>query len=177
MCIGAVGAILSAGLSIAGAAAEYSAAQDAANAQNAYYMQNAREAQRAAVETYVHQNIRLNQEKMAADQEAFENSVKALEKRGTAFASAGEAGVSGLSVDALVGNIFAQEGRQRMSVDTQYQMNRANVLSEMEETHGRAQARINSVQRANSPSAASYIIKGLSGAVGAFRPTSSLAIA
>lgn len=169
MCIAAVGAVLGAGLSIAGAMAEYSAARDAADAQNQYYMQNAREAQRAATETYVHQNIRIVQEKEAADQEAFEDSIEALKKRGTAYTTAGEAGVSGLSVDALVGDIFAQEGRRRMALDTQFDMNREKVLAEMKETQSRAQARINSVQRANYPSAASYLIKGLSGAIGAFR--------
>jgi len=169
MCIGAVGAVLSAGLSIAGSMASYSAAQEAADAQNQYYMQNAREAQRAATDSYVSQNIRLHQEKEASDQKTFENSVEALRKRGTARTAAGEAGVSGLSVDALVGDIFAQEGRQQMAVDSQYQMNRQDVLSQMDETRARAQARINSVQRANSPSAASYLIQGLSGAVGAFK--------
>jgi len=145
--------------------AQYSAATEAADAQNQYYMQNAREAQRAAVDSYTSQNIRLRQEKEAADQKRFEDSIEALKRRGTAYTSAGEAGVSGLSVDALVGDIFAQEGRQAIAVTSQFQANRQNILSEMDETRARAQGRINSVQRANYPSAASYIISGLSGAV------------
>lgn len=167
MCIGIIGGILSAGLSIMGAAAQAQAANDAAAAQNAYYMQNAAEAQRAARDSYVSQNIRLHQEKEAADQKTFEASVEALKKRGTVYNTAGEAGVSGLSVDALVGDIFAQEGRRQMSIDTQYKANRQDVLSQMDETRARAQARINSVQRSSGSSGASYMIQGLSGAVGA----------
>lgn len=159
------------GLSIMGSMMEYQAASDAADAQNEYYMANAREAQRAATDQYMYQNRRLVQEKNATSQEMFEDSVAALEKRGSAYTSAGEAGVSGLSVDALVGNIFAREGRQRMALDTQYQMNRDNVLSEMEQTRAQAQGRINSVRRAESPSMGSFLIKGLTGAMGGLRGT------
>lgn len=172
MCVGPVGAVLGAALSIAGSMAQYSAAQEAADAQNQYYMQNAMEAQRAARDAYVSQNTRLHQEKQAADQKTFETSVEALKKRGTARTSAGEAGVSGLSVDALVGDLFAQEGRQKVAIDTNYDMTRQDIISQMDETRARAQQRINSVQRASGPSAASYLISGLSGAVGAFRGVS-----
>lgn len=175
MCIGAA-PLLGMALSIAGAMVEYSAAVDAADQQNAYYMENAREAQRAARETYVHQQLRIAQEKEASGQEAFEAKIKALEKRGSAFASAGEAGVAGLSVDALIGNVFAQEGRQLMAIDTQFKMNRDAQYAEMRETEGRTQARINSVQRASYPSPGAFLVKGLLGGRGGFKG-SGLAIA
>jgi len=168
MCVGIL-PILGMGLSIMGAMMEYQAASDQADAQNQYYMQNAREAQRAATDQYMYQNRRLVQEQAATEQEMFENSVTAMERRGTAHASAGEAGVSGLYVDALIGNIFAREGRQRMALDTQYQMNRDNVLSEMDQTRAQSQGRINSVQRAQPPDPAAFLIKGLTGAMGGLR--------
>lgn len=177
MCIGPAVGLLSAGLSIMGAAAEYQAATDAADAQNEYYLQNAKASQQAAVNSYMYQNVRINQEKEAADQTKFEDSVAALKKRGTAYTSSGEAGISGLSVDALVGDIFAQEGRQHMATETQFKMKRDQVLSEMEQTRANAQSRINSVQRANYPSAGSFLIKGLSGALGAFKGGGGLQIA
>lgn len=149
--------------------AEYSADSQKADQQNAYYMENAREAQRAARDTYVHQQVRLREERAASSQEAFENSVKAMQARGSSYVSAGEAGVAGLSVDALIGSIFAKEGREQESVDTQYQMNRDNIRAEMDKTQSNAQARINSVQRANAPSAAAFLIKGLSGAIGGMK--------
>lgn len=173
MCIAAIGPILGAALSVAGAMAEYSAAKDAAAEQNAYYEQNRLEAQRAARDTYVHQQTRINEEREAASQTMFEDSVKALEARGSAYTSAGEAGVSGLSVDALVGNIFAKEGRQHMATLTNYEMKRDEVRAEMEQTRSNAQARINSVRRASNPSAAPFLIKGLSGAVGALKGLSA----
>jgi hypothetical protein len=160
--------ILSAGLSIMGAAAEYQAANDAADQQNQYYLDNAKAAQTAAANTYAFQQYRILQEKEAAEQDAFEIQVGGLKKRGTAYTSSGEAGISGLSVDALIGDLFAQEGRQQMSNATQYQMDRNKIVAEMEGTRAQAEARINSVRRANYPSAASYIIKGLSGATKAF---------
>jgi uncharacterized protein YfiM (DUF2279 family) len=167
MCLPILGAVLSAGLSIAGAAAEHQAANDAAARQNQAYLDNARAAQTAAVNSYMYQNTRIQQERKATGQQLFEDSVAALKKRGTAYASAGEAGISGLSVDALLSDVFAQEGRQHMATLTQYDMNREKVLSEMEGTRANAEARINSVQRASYPSSASFMIKGLSGAVSA----------
>jgi hypothetical protein len=169
MCIGPALGILSAGLSIMGAAAEYEAANEAADRQNQYYLQNARAAQQAAVNSYMYQNTRLRQEREASGQTLFEDSIAALKKRGTAYTSAGEAGISGLSVDALIGDIFAQEGRQHMATLSQWEMNREKVLSEMEGTRANAEARINSVQRANYPSSASFMIKGLSGAISGLR--------
>lgn len=168
MC-GLVGAVLGAGLSIMGSIAEYSAQTAAADAQNEYYMQNARAAQQAAANQYMWQQKRIAQERERTDQEMFENSVKAMEKRGSAYASAGEAGVSGLSVDALIGNIYAQEGRQQMAELTQYEINRDQIRAEMDQTQAQAQRQINSVQRASYPSFGSFLIKGMAGALGGFR--------
>lgn len=168
MC-GLVGAIIGAGLSIAGSMAEYSAASQAADAQNAYYMANAKAAQKAAADQYMWQQKRIQQEREKSSQEMFETSVEAMQKRGSVWASAGESGVSGLSVDALIGNVFAQEGRKQMIELTQYEINRDQVRGEMDQTQANAQARINSVQRAAKPSMGSFLIKGMSGALGGFK--------
>lgn len=165
------------GLSIVGSMMSFSAAQQQADAQNQYYLDNAREAQRAATDQYMYQNVRFQQEKEAAQQQAFEVAQEGLKKRASAYTSAGEAGVSGLSVDALVGDLFAQTGRRQMSVDTQFQMTRENIVAEGRQSQAQAQSRINSVQRVHGPSPMAYLIKGITGGLSGLGGKSGLQIA
>jgi len=166
-------AILGAVVSLAQGVAGYASASQQADAQNQYYMENARAAQAATVNSYANLQIRQMQEREAADQKAQENAVAALEKRSTAQVSSGEAGVTGLSVDALVGNLFQQEGRNWMSINTNLQMTDQNLRTEMDNVKAQGQGRINSVQRAQSPSPFPFLLQGLSGALEAFRGPSA----
>ncbi len=168
MCVAAIVAVTSAALSIAGSMAQYSAASQAAKDQNEYYLANAKASQQAAVNEYAALQNKQVQEKVASSQQLFQQNVEALQARSSAAAAAGDAGVSGLSVDALVGDYFAQQGRRAEALDTQYQMTAGNIRAEMEQTEAKAQSRINSVQRANPPSIVPFLISGASGAVNAF---------
>jgi hypothetical protein len=167
MC-GPILAVLGAVVSLAQGAAGFASAQQQADSQNDYYMENARAAQAATRNQYENIQIRQMQEKEASDQKAQENSVAALEKRGQAQVSAGEAGVSGLSVDALVGNLFQQEGRNWMAINTNLQMTDQNLRTEMDNAKAGGQSRINSVRTADNPSPLPFILQGVSGALGAF---------
>lgn len=159
-------AVAGAALSIAQGVAGFGAAQQQADEQNARYMANAREAQRAAVQSYGNQQIRADQERTSAGQQLFQQNIEALEKRGTAFAAAAEAGVSGLSVDSLTQTVTAQQGRRADVLGQQLSANLAAIRSNMDDTRASAQARINSVARAENPSPLPFIIQGMSGAVG-----------
>jgi hypothetical protein len=62
------------------------------------------------------------QEQVALAQKLQANKRKAMEAQSTATVSAGEAGVAGLSVDALRNDLAAKEARYNNSVSTQAQM-------------------------------------------------------
>lgn len=62
------------------------------------------------------------QEQVAAAQKLQANKTKAREARATARVSAGEAGVVGLSVDALMNDLTRKEAMYNNSVNTQGQM-------------------------------------------------------
>lgn len=62
------------------------------------------------------------QEQVALAQKLQANKRKAMEAQATATVSAGEAGVAGLSVDALKNDLAAREARYNNSLNTQAQM-------------------------------------------------------
>lgn len=156
------------GLSALSSASAFAGASQQAADQNALYQSNASASTVALATDYANLGVKSVQERQAASQKKFDTSLDALKARSTAWTAAGEAGVTGLSVDALVGDYFAAEGRQRQAIDTNNQMTQANIRAEMDSAQATAQNRINSVQQARSPSMLPFMISGLSGAVNAF---------
>ena len=157
MCVG-IG-ILSLGLGIAQGVMGFAAQSQAASAQNAYYTANAEAAQKAAINRYAFEQNKIIQERNAASQQNNETRIAALEGRSTARTASGEAGVSGLSVDALIHDYYGREGRRIDSIDSNYQMNRDYLRAEMESTRAQTEARINSVQKAAPPSFADAALR------------------
>jgi hypothetical protein len=160
--------VTSALMSVAQAGAGFAGAQAQADAQNEAYAANALSAQAAARGQFEDLNLRRNQTKLGADQNLFDKSIEALQKRSTAVTAAGESGVTGLSVDALVGSLFAQEGRNADRIGGQYAADVANIETQMRDASANAQRRINSMQQAADPSPLPFIIQGASGAVNAY---------
>lgn len=152
MCAPVAMAIASFAIGAAQTVVGFMGEQAAADAQNQYYAENAKAARQATVNQYAHQQNRIIQERRAASQEKQNATVDALKARATAKTAAGEAGVSGLSVDALVQDFYAQEGRYSNSIDNNFQMTSDYLRSEMESTQAQGQSRINSVRRATPPS-------------------------
>lgn len=70
--------------------------------------------------------VQQRQEQIAAAQRIQESTRKAREARATARVSAGEAGVSGLSVDALINDLTREEASYRFATNKQTQMNDVN---------------------------------------------------
>jgi len=60
---------------------------------------------------------RQQQQQLATDK-LTANSIQAAQARATARVSAGESGVSGLSVDALIGDLYRQEGTNGLAIKT-----------------------------------------------------------
>lgn len=163
MALGALAPILGMISSIGSAVVGYAAQKQQADQQNAYYAQNARAAQMAAVNQYANQQNQIIQKRNAASQQVEETHIAALKARGTAHVASGEAGVTGLSVDALIDDFYGREGRRVDSIDQNYEMDRDYMRANMESTEAQAQQRINSVRQASEPSFADAAIRILGG--------------
>ena len=81
--------------------------------QQAQFEANREASQRAAVNQYASQQLRIQQEGEAAAQTTQDVALEGQAARSTARTAAGEAGVSGLSVNALLQDLSAQEGPLR----------------------------------------------------------------
>lgn len=150
------------------AVAGYQQQKQQADQQNEFYAANAKAANQAAIAAYQNQQIEMNQKLASADQSITERRIEALKARGTARDAAGAAGVTGLSVDALVNDYYGVEGRGVDSVMTNFDMERQNIIAQMDATYHNTTARINSVQRAAEPSFLGAAIRIAGSAVGAF---------
>lgn len=79
---------------------------------------------------YLHEvssmRLQQGQEQVAAAQRLQESTRKAREARATARVSAGEAGVAGLSVDALINDLTREEANYNFATNKQTQMNDVN---------------------------------------------------
>jgi hypothetical protein len=74
------------------------------------------------------------QEQEVAAQRLQNSSKRAREARATARVSAGESGVSGLSVDALINSLTQQEAGFNFATDQQLQMNDVNRTMQLEQS-------------------------------------------
>jgi hypothetical protein len=160
--------ILGAALSIGQAAAGYGAAKKQAAEQNAYYEQNRLNAVAAANDRYAALNNNTIQERKASSQQLIQKRIEALKAKSKAFVASGEGGVTGLSVDALLQDYEAQEGRQLEAIHTNYGLKRDRNYDDAVATYHNAVSRIHSVRQASKPSALPFILQGLGGALGAF---------
>jgi len=135
------GAAASAGSAIAGASAStlISAGLGAASAGSSIYGQRQQAKTQAKVqanasaaerERYLREvssmRVQQGQEEVAAAQRVNESARKAREARATARVSAGEAGVAGLSVDALINDLTREEANYNFATQQQLQMSGVN---------------------------------------------------
>lgn len=135
---------------VASAGMEYVHAQQTANVQEQMYQQqytqNAQSAQKAAVQNYAAIDQRIVQEQTAASKEVEQSVIEARKAAATTRVAAGEAGISGLSVDALLGDIYGASARHADEVNQQTEWTVQQLQREKEGISSNAQDRINSVQ-------------------------------
>lgn len=155
-------------LSAASAVVGFQADQANYERQQQMYENNRIEANRAAADNYASTQNRMLQEQKAASQELQASQVDALQARSTAEVAAGEAGVTGLSVDALVADFYGQQGRFERTLTNNTQMQADYLRGEMDATKHQTAGRINSVDQGQKPSFAGAAIRILGGAVDAF---------
>lgn len=130
----------------------YQAEASAAQQQNRLYRENAMRANETARQQMFDTQQRMIQEQEAGAAEKIDTMREAREARATAEAAAGEANVSGLSVEALMREFSGREAafNDRVDQNTDWSMRQLN--NEMRGVRANAEDRINSVQRAAKPS-------------------------
>ena len=115
--------IIAVGLGIAQMGAQISGQRQMAKTQ-AKVQANASAAERQRyLQEVSSMRVQQGQEQVAAAQRINESAKKAREARATARVSAGEAGVAGLSVDALINDLTREEAEYSFATQQQLQMN------------------------------------------------------
>lgn len=124
----------------------------AADAQNDFYRANAENANNSARNQYAATQTRMSQETEAAALEKHSTKLDAEAAIASAETSAGEAGVSGYSVDRLLRDLQGREARYSSAVDTNLDMSLSQLQSSMDGINSTAQNQINSVRSVSRPS-------------------------
>ncbi|MBB2681892.1 UNVERIFIED_ORG: vacuolar-type H+-ATPase subunit H [Rhizobium esperanzae] len=130
----------------------FQAQSQAANEQNRLYADNAKRANQTARDQMFQTQQRMLQEQEKAGAEKADNLRDAREAKATATVAAGEGGVSGLSVDALLAEFDGRAATANDRIDQNTDWTLAQLNNEMKGIRSNAEDRINSVQRAAKPS-------------------------
>ncbi len=139
-----------------------------AKMQNQMVRENQKAANANLVREYADTQKRQIQEEDAASVQKQDIAREARAARATSMVAAGEAGVSGLSVDALIADVYGKEAtaKDRISQNTGFTVD--NLKSEMNGFKAKAQDRINSIPWANGPSPFAAALKIGGSALGSY---------
>ncbi len=130
----------------------YMGEKQAAVTQNAMVRENQKAANANLVREYADVQTRQIQEEDAAAVQKQDISREARAARATTMAAAGEAGVSGLSVDALLADVYGKEATAKDRISQNSGFTTSNLTREMDGLKAKAQDRINSMPWATGPS-------------------------
>ncbi len=158
MCVAAM-PLLTFALSAASAVVGYMGQQQQYQAQMAQKIENDRAAAEAARNRYESISKSLLSERKKAAGEANEAQIEGLKARSKARVASGEAGVSGLSVDALLNDFSGQEERYLGRIDQNYDTTKFAYEDEKRGAYDTARARINSMATPVKPSFAGAAIR------------------
>lgn len=160
MCVAALAAApgLMQGLQIASAVGGLIAQQQKASAIEAANQRQYQAAVSARNANAAQSYLQANQEREATIQKLEENNAKARAAQATAAVSAGESGVTGLSVDALLADLEGKGGRYNSSVMTNYDRALMAINRDIENNDNKAASVINGLK---SPDAPDFIGTGL----------------
>lgn len=145
-------------LAIASTVASTAAQAQAARVQSAMNQRQAQNAIRAANANYAQVNLEGLQQAEATQQKLSQNNLAATAAASTARTEAGERGVSGLSVDALLAEIGSNQNRYETSVRTNYDRATGALDNQRENIYASAQSTINGLK---APPMPDYLGAGL----------------
>jgi hypothetical protein len=138
-------------LTIASSAAQLIAQQQAADAQTAANQRQYQNTMQARAANLNQTNLEMTQEREAAMQKLTENNLAARAAVSTAKVSSGEAGVSGLSVDALMSDLGNKQNRYNSSVSTNYDRSMGAIENQRQNIGINAASQINSLKTPAMP--------------------------
>jgi hypothetical protein len=139
---------------VVGYSAQKKASDEAYTEQTRVYNENQRNALLAFGDQQAASNQRIAQEQDAAAADSMDVSLEARANRARNMVAAGEAGVSGPTVDSLMRDIYGKEGRSLSRIDTNLDWSTQQLEAEKTGQTHQTVSRINSVARAkkNDPS-------------------------
>lgn len=155
-------AAASGAVSLASAAGNASAQSDA----NEIAKQNSIEARDA---NYDQLHLMAQQSQASAEQQIFENDTEALQATERAKVSAGESGVTGLSVDALLADMYGRQARFNDNVTQNLENQQQQIGFEMENAARTSQSQINSLPTPQKPDYLGTALGTGSGIFGAYK--------
>lgn len=156
------------GLGIAQSVAGYSAANAQYKSGMEVYRQNAENAAQSTARTYSNINIKAQQEGQAAAQSQQQGEIDKAKAVASAEVAAAAGGVSGLSVDAVLRDIYAQAGRNEATADANLRMSRGYLQGELKSAEISGQSQINSMPIPEKPSAVPYLLNAFSSGLNAY---------
>ena len=125
--------------------------QQQAKAQNAYNEQQAKNALEAYKANIDQTNLMQSQEHAAATQKINENNRAAEAAKAKALVSAGESGISGLSVDALLADLSGGQARYNDSANQNYENASMAIDNQRKNAQINATSQINKLETPKSP--------------------------
>lgn len=138
-------------LTAASSAATVYQQQQAADAQVAANQRQYQNTMRAMAANVNQTNAEHMQQREAAMQKLDENNMNARAARSTAQVSAGESGISGMSVDALLSDLGNRQQRYNSAVTTNYQNAEMAINNQRENIGIDAASQINSLKTPAAP--------------------------
>ncbi len=146
-------------ISAATTVTDYMAQAQQTETHNQMVRQNQEAAQANLRNEYAAVQTRQLQEEDAAAVEKQSVSREATAARATAMASAGESGVTGLTVDALLADIYGKEATYKDRVSQNTGFTTDNLKAEMKGLQAKAQDRINGIAPMNGPNPLASALK------------------
>jgi len=137
--------------SVASTVASVSAQSQAADAQSAANQRQYENTMRARAANLNQTNLMQQQEREAGSQQLEQNNMAARAAKSTATVSAGESGISGLSVDALLADLGTKQNRFNSSVVTNYDNSSMAIANQRENVDINAASQINSLKTPAMP--------------------------
>lgn len=144
--------------SVASTVGSLSAQSAAADAQAATNQRQYENTMRAYRENVNQTNLMQQQEREGSMQKLEANNLAARAAQSTATVAAGENGISGLSVDALLGDLSMKQNRFNSSVTTNFDRAQSAIQAQRENVYANAASAINGLQ---TPAAPDYLGAGL----------------
>ncbi|WP_107329059.1 virion core protein, T7 gp14 family [Metapseudomonas otitidis] len=150
------------------AVAGHQQAEVAAKVQTKQHEQNQRNAQAALRDSYIAIQNRQQQEAESAAQQVEERRRESVRQMSSAYAAAGEAGVSGLSVQSILADIGATAARDISTIEQNRDWSLDQLNSEMSGARNQAMSQMNATTAGVRPSGWATALQIGSSAVGAY---------